>query len=327
MQYEDSESEESSEGEEGIDKEDPLWSLFSYIRYYKTNSGNALAEPFLTLPSKRELPDYYLTIANPISLNNIRKKLKSNEYADSANLYEDLNLMFENCKTYNRPDSRLYKDACKMQRLLKNKYEDLESESEEESSEDDEDLEVSDDPKRVLYNTLLKYENSAGVQIIGMFMEKPSRKDYPDYYEVIQSPIDMNMINDKIKKSMYKSTEEFIQDCRLMFNNCRQYNEEGSDIVKDANTLERRLYLKAKELGITTNAVSRPRKSGPVNKKAMADRIKKLVDTIKDFRDPKGRQLALIFLMLPNIKEFPDYYQVIKNPIGKWSISIIFWPR
>ena len=109
MQYEDSESEESSEGEEGVDKEDPLWSLFSYIRYYKTNSGNALAEPFLTLPSKRELPDYYLTIANPISLNNIRKKLKNNEYADSSNLYEDLNLMFENCKTYNRPDSRLYK--------------------------------------------------------------------------------------------------------------------------------------------------------------------------------------------------------------------------
>ena len=103
MQYEDSESEESSEGEEGIDKEDPLWSLFSYIRYYKTNGGNALAEPFLTLPSKRELPDYYVTIANPISLNAIRKKLKGNEYnGDSATLYADLNLMFENCKTYNR---------------------------------------------------------------------------------------------------------------------------------------------------------------------------------------------------------------------------------
>ena len=327
MQYEDSESEESSEGEEGIDKEDPLWALFSYIRYYKTNSGNALAEPFLTLPSKRELPDYYMTIANPISLNNIRKKLKGNEYnGDSATLYADLNLMFENCKTYNRPDSRLYKDACKMQRLLKNKYEDLESESEEESSEEEEDI---DDPKRILYNTLLKYENNAGINIIGMFMQKPSKKDYPDYYEVINHPIDMTMINEKIKKSMYKSTENFIQDCRLMFNNCRQYNEEGSEIVKDANTLERRLYLKAKELGINMavgvgGQIGRPRKSGVpvVNKKAIADRIKKLVDTIKDFRDPKGRQLALIFLMLPNIKEFPDYYQVIKNPIGNVQMSV-----
>ena len=101
----------------------------------------------------------------------------------------------------------------------------------------------------------------------------------------------------------------------------------GSDIVKDANTLERRLYLKAKELGITT-AVGRPRASGkagsgPINKKAMAEKVKKLVDTIKDFRDPKGRQLALIFLMLPNIKEFPDYYQVIKNPIDLNKIGKI----
>ena len=116
-----------------------------------------------------------------------------------------------------------------MQRLLKNKYEDLESESEEDSSDDDDNDTNAEDPKRVLYSTLLKYENTAGVQIIGMFMQKPSKKDYPDYYEVITNPMDMNTINEKIKKGLYKTTEEFIQDCRLMFNNCRQYNEEGSD--------------------------------------------------------------------------------------------------
>lgn len=220
MQYEDSESEESSEGEEGIDKEDPLWALFSFIRYYKTNRGNALAEPFLTLPSKRELPDYYVTIANPISLNVIRKKLKNNEYADTQGLFEDLNVMFENCKTYNRPDSRLYKDACKLQRLLKNKYEDLETESEEESDEDnsaDDDEEAANeaDPEKkkmkMLYNTLLKFRNPDGIEIIGMFMEKPSKKDYPDYYEVITQPMDMKTINERINKGQYKSVEDFIQ--------------------------------------------------------------------------------------------------------------------
>lgn len=34
-----------------------------------------------------------------------------------------------------------------------------------------------------------------------------------------------------------------------MFNNCRQYNEEGSLIYEDANTLERVLMDKVKELG------------------------------------------------------------------------------
>lgn len=36
---------------------------------------------------------------------------------------------------------------------------------------------------------------------------------------------------------------------QLMFNNCRQYNEEGSLIYEDANTLERVLMDKVKELG------------------------------------------------------------------------------
>jgi Bromodomain len=45
------------------------WVLFNAVRFYKSPGGNELAEPFLTLPSKRELPDYYLTIPEPISLN------------------------------------------------------------------------------------------------------------------------------------------------------------------------------------------------------------------------------------------------------------------
>ena len=60
------------------------------------------------------MPDYYKTIDNPISLNIVRKKLKNNEYSDTEGLFEDMNLMFENCKKYNRPDSRLFKDAVKL---------------------------------------------------------------------------------------------------------------------------------------------------------------------------------------------------------------------
>ena len=100
-----------------------------------------------------------------------------------------------------------------------------------------------------------------------------------------------------------------------MFNNCRQYNEEGSEIVKDANTLEKRLYMKTKEMGIVTGPVGRMRKTNIVNKKALPDKVKKLVDTVKEYKDPKGRQLSIIFMKLPNAKEFSEYYEVIKRPI------------
>ena len=111
-----------------------------------------------------------------------------------------------------------------------------------------------------------------------------------------------------------------------MFNNCRQYNEEGSEIVKDANTLERRLYMKTKEMGIVTGPVGRgqgmrggatagTRANNGVNKKTLPDKVKKLVDSVKEYKDPKGRQLSIIFMKLPNIKEFSEYYEVIKKPI------------
>ncbi len=67
---EESESDdESSDEEEEMETDDPMWVLYNAVRYYKSASGNELAEPFITLPSKRELPDYYLTIPEPISLN------------------------------------------------------------------------------------------------------------------------------------------------------------------------------------------------------------------------------------------------------------------
>ena len=38
-----------------------------------------------------------------------------------------------------------------------------------------------------------------GRNLIDIFMVLPSKKDYPDYYHVISEPIDMSMIEAKIK--------------------------------------------------------------------------------------------------------------------------------
>jgi protein polybromo-1 len=38
-----------------------------------------------------------------------------------------------------------------------------------------------------------------GRHLRAMFMGLPSKKDYPDYYQVIMEPIDMTMIDAKIK--------------------------------------------------------------------------------------------------------------------------------
>ena len=54
-----------------MDLEDPLWNLYEHVRRYETPAGIALAEPFLTLPSKRDFPSYYEVIEQPISMNEV----------------------------------------------------------------------------------------------------------------------------------------------------------------------------------------------------------------------------------------------------------------
>lgn len=92
-----------------------------------------------------------------------------------------------------------------------------------------------------------------------LFVEKPSKKLYPDYYNIIHSPIDMTTIESNIKSERYSCLDELVSDYRLMFSNCRQYNEEGSGIYDDANILERALNDKLKEMGVSTDKKMTPK--------------------------------------------------------------------
>ena len=328
LPYEDSESEEEdSESEEVLETpDDPFWKLYHAVRNFKTERGIELAEVFLTLPSKRELPDYYQTIDKPISLTHIRRKIRQGAYATLEELAEDFDLMFENCKTYNRQESKLWKDGVKLQKVMQTRLMELQD-----GDVDATAMEALDavrkspkDPKeqmrknlRALFNSIYYWANGEGIQPIGVFMEKPSRKDYPDYYDIITEPIDMNMIDARIKGGHYRQEQDMIQDCKLMFSNCRLYNEEGSSIYEDANILEKVLFAKARELGIF-GTVDR-RKTRKVI--SLPQKIKTLYETLKDYRDAKGRQLSLIFLKLPSKHEYPDYYDIIKRPIDLEKIS------
>lgn len=91
---------------------------------------------------------------------------------------------------------------------------------------------------------LLDYTCEDGRKPLLAFMEKPSKKLYPDYYEVISEPIDFLEIENKIKTEQYNNENDLIRDFKLMFANCRHYNEENSTIYEDANLLERALMEK-----------------------------------------------------------------------------------
>ena len=57
-------------------------------------------------------------------------------------------------------------------------------------------------------------------------------QEYPDYYEVIKRPIDLERISQKLKSSQYESLDDMVSDFVLMFDNACKYNEPDSQIYK-----------------------------------------------------------------------------------------------
>jgi protein polybromo-1 len=57
-------------------------------------------------------------------------------------------------------------------------------------------------------------------------------QDYPDYYEVIKKPVDMQKILLKMQQNQYESVEDMTADFVQMFDNACKYNEPDSLIYK-----------------------------------------------------------------------------------------------
>lgn len=101
---------------EQIDADNPKWQLFETVTSAGNGSGPPLCEPFWKLPSRRIYPDYYKEIKNPVSLEQIKKKLTNHAYGTVSEVAGDLNIMFENAKKYNIQTSKLYKVSSELRR-------------------------------------------------------------------------------------------------------------------------------------------------------------------------------------------------------------------
>ena len=65
----------------------------------------------------------------------------------------------------------------------------------------------------------------------------PSRRAYPSYYRVIGRPVSLGCVEAKLRARRYASVEGVAADLRLMLHNALAFNEEGSQIARDAATM------------------------------------------------------------------------------------------
>ncbi|KOB70871.1 Protein polybromo-1 [Operophtera brumata] len=228
------------------------------------------------LPSRRAYPDYYKEIKNPMSLNQIKNKIRRGNYGNLSEVAGDMNIMFENAKHHRPATMKVFRRPPKNPAPIVDRPSPITTPAR------------SNLPlkKKLHYisRQLVEFTCSDGRQPMLLFMERPSKKLYPEYYNVIDKPIDMIMIENHIK-----------------------FNEEGSMIYEDASLLERVMTDKLKEISNGGHDRKPPVKSiKPTKSRQLSpfeQKLRTLYDAIRDYRDPK------------------DYYELIKHPIDMEKIA------
>ncbi|KAF2018342.1 Bromodomain-containing protein [Aaosphaeria arxii CBS 175.79] len=280
--------------------------------------------------NKRQLPDYYEVIKEPVALSTIKMKVAKREYKNFAEFVRDFALVPHNAQVYNRQDSQAYVDALEVKRVLEEELKKLveekliteetatlpylgeipeqdplppdeeEEEEDEDDEEEDEDDEDDDDdenkrkrrrgprstaaitkresgvkpkddmgkddpearkkrgrPPRVdtpmearikaIMKGIRKPRNSENKLMVSAFERVPDKSVMPEYHAEIKTPMAMDVLKKKLKRKKYNSVDHFMVDVELMFENAKRYNEETSEIYKDAVYLQKEARRIAEE--------------------------------------------------------------------------------
>ena len=64
------------------------------------------------------------------------------------------------------------------------------------------------------------------------FLNKVSKREAPNYHQVIKKSMDLNTVLKKLKTFQYKSKQEFVDDVMLIWKNCLTYNSDPSHFMR-----------------------------------------------------------------------------------------------
>ena len=73
---------------------------------------------------------------------------------------------------------------------------------------------------------------------------------YPDYVNIIENPMDLCTIKNKIKCHTYGSLDEFVRDVLLIFANCVKYHKRHSRVGKAGASLKKYFEKRCSDLGL-----------------------------------------------------------------------------
>ncbi|XP_049907765.1 probable global transcription activator SNF2L2 [Epinephelus moara] len=89
-----------------------------------------------------------------------------------------------------------------------------------------------------IIDTVINYRDGSGRQLSEVFVQLPSRKELPEYYELIRKPVDFKKIKDRVRSHKYRGVGDLERDVMLLCHNAQTFNLEGSQIYEDSIVLQ-----------------------------------------------------------------------------------------
>lgn len=161
-----------------------------------------LSTIFLWLPSRAELPNYYIAIKKPVDMEKVKSHMLTNKYQDVDALVEELVLMFNNACTYKKPESLIYRDALVLHRVLLETHRDLEG---------GEDAHVPDVARLIqelvhsLFVSVLGHQDDEGRCYSDSLAEIPATDPSSPY----RPPLNFEIIRTNVDRGRYKRLDLF----------------------------------------------------------------------------------------------------------------------
>ncbi|VDD82876.1 unnamed protein product [Mesocestoides corti] len=107
--------------------EERMKRLLQIVIDYKDKDQRVLSEPFMKLPTRKELPDYYEVIKRPVDFHRIKARVRDGKYRSLDDLEADILLLCKNAQTYNMDGSLIFEDSVVLQTVWTNAREQLEA--------------------------------------------------------------------------------------------------------------------------------------------------------------------------------------------------------
>ena len=196
------------------------------LRVLSELKKSAFAEPFLEPVRQGEAPGYSDVVTRPMDISAVEAAVRDGTYgADLSAFRADVSLIWTNCLAYNDESSRISDFA----RQLKSQFYDLWGRSSFLQAL----ASTGKDRARM---------RSALDAVVRCPLSEPFRLPVdlagaPGYAEAIAVPMDLSTVAARLDS--YASPQDFASDVRLIFRNCEQYNDEGSQLVATARACGR----------------------------------------------------------------------------------------